>query len=542
MFFFSIIPIPLIGANKKGSGNEINSIEAKIKDLESFITAKDLGQDFDADYSKAGIQTISEIYYKGNNEITIDFAQKELEKARQEDLKLRSTTGLTTSDNSPIDRLSEIYNHLAVAEQRIRDLQNLDQALKEHKDYDADPNTPGIQMVSGLNTMQNPNGAKDARVVEAELQKAINYQNDLKSAADFWGKVGSAHENIISKSITEVTKDEMENNVTGIKRLEQLHDLLNSLIKYNAPSNIPGTQTVPGLNTAQNPNGSKDANVVRQALAEAMFHFETRIEKAKGESWYPELKAEMQKRLAKIETERKNAEEEATTLEKQLNNLPYNAITANVNAMTQQLYRRRALVGGLTHESQFLNGILNPQNTGHSTEATTTPSNTSKPNGIEKPNTVPTTLTKPMTSTTGSSQATISSFKHIYNELVSSWNSMLSILKGNNWDPHKMAIVREQIKKAQSQLEKLASESKGKPWAKQALNTIKTLHKRMNTQKDQAMRSVKSMEAKFRSTPGFNPNNTNDPNSQKLYKAKVLVGAYMGASKVLDRFLLLFKA
>ena len=397
MFFLSIIPIPLFGDNKKGSGNEIDSIETKIKALEGFITAEHLGQPFDADQNIAGNQTIAEIYYKGNNEVNnIDFVQKELEKARQEDIELRRTTGHTTSDDSPVYRLSEIDNKLLVAEQRIRDLSNFAEALKRGSgNFDVDPYTPGKQIVSGLNTAQNPNGSNDLNVVNAELNRALAYKQDLESAKDFWEKIGPAHENIISNSITKVTKDEMENNVTGIKKLEQLHDLLNSLIKglkHNA---------MPELNTPQNPHGSDDANVVRQALAEAMFHFETRIQAAKKQSWYPELKAEMQNRLRKIEAERKNAEKEATALEKQLyENLQHSNPTVDLNTVRQNLYRQRALVGELNSESQFLNSILNPQNTEHSTQ--TKPEKTPEAKPETKPKQQPPITNNPSNSFTGS--------------------------------------------------------------------------------------------------------------------------------------------
>ena len=107
-------------------------------------------------------------------------------------------TGDTNSVN-PSDRLAEIRNKISVAEQRVRDLEGLLTALILGQDFDADPNTPGIQVVSGLNTPQNPNGAEDANVVRQELYRARAYEGELRTAENFWNEIVSANKTAESK-------------------------------------------------------------------------------------------------------------------------------------------------------------------------------------------------------------------------------------------------------------------------------------------------------------------------------------------------------
>ena len=108
-------------------------------------------------------------------------------------------TGDTGSVN-PSDRLAEIRNKIAVAEQRVRDLEGLLTALILGQDFDADPNTAGIQVVSGLNTPQNPNGAKDANVVRQELYRARAYEGELRTAENFWNEIVSANKTAEQKT------------------------------------------------------------------------------------------------------------------------------------------------------------------------------------------------------------------------------------------------------------------------------------------------------------------------------------------------------
>ena len=98
-----------------------------------------------------------------------------------------------TGSVNPSDRLAEIRNKISVAEQRVRDLEGLLTALILGQPFDADPNTPGVQVVSGLNTPQNPNGANDANVVRQELYRARAYEGELRTAENFWNEIVSAN-------------------------------------------------------------------------------------------------------------------------------------------------------------------------------------------------------------------------------------------------------------------------------------------------------------------------------------------------------------
>ena len=105
-----------------------------------------------------------------------------------------------TQSVNPSDRLAEIRNKIAVAEQRVRDLEGLLTALILGNDFDADPNTAGIQVVSGLNTPQNPNGAKDANVIRQELYRARAYEGELRTAENFWNEIVSANKTAEQKT------------------------------------------------------------------------------------------------------------------------------------------------------------------------------------------------------------------------------------------------------------------------------------------------------------------------------------------------------
>ena len=104
-----------------------------------------------------------------------------------------------TGSVNPSDRLAEIRNKIAVAEQRVRDLEGLLTALILGQPFDGDPATPGIQDVSGLNTPQNPAGAKDANVVRQELYRARAYEGELRTAENFWNEIVSANKTAESK-------------------------------------------------------------------------------------------------------------------------------------------------------------------------------------------------------------------------------------------------------------------------------------------------------------------------------------------------------
>ena len=105
-----------------------------------------------------------------------------------------------TGSTNPSDRLAEIRSKIAVAEQRVRDLEGLLTALILGQTFDADPNTAGIQNVSGLTSVNNPNGAFDANVVRQELYRARAYEGELRTAENFWNEIVSANKSAEQKT------------------------------------------------------------------------------------------------------------------------------------------------------------------------------------------------------------------------------------------------------------------------------------------------------------------------------------------------------
>ena len=110
-------------------------------------------------------------------------------------------TGLTgdTSSVNPSDRLAEIRNKISAAEQRVRDLEGLLTALILGQEFDADPNTIGSQVVSGLNST-NSDGAKDANVIRQELYRARAFEGELRTAENFWNEIVSANKSAEQKT------------------------------------------------------------------------------------------------------------------------------------------------------------------------------------------------------------------------------------------------------------------------------------------------------------------------------------------------------
>ena len=108
---------------------------------------------------------------------------------------------LSGDNNSvnPSDRLAEIRSKISVAEQRVRDLEGLLTALILGQDFDADPSTPGIQVVSGLQNIK-PNGDKDANIVRQELYRARAYEGELRTAENFWNEIVSANKSAEQKT------------------------------------------------------------------------------------------------------------------------------------------------------------------------------------------------------------------------------------------------------------------------------------------------------------------------------------------------------
>ena len=100
-----------------------------------------------------------------------------------------------TGSVNPSDRLAEIRSKISVAEQRVRDLEGLLTALILGQEFDADPDTAGTQVVSGLNGKD-----KDANVVRQELYRARAYEGELRTAENFWNEIVSANKTAQQKT------------------------------------------------------------------------------------------------------------------------------------------------------------------------------------------------------------------------------------------------------------------------------------------------------------------------------------------------------
>ena len=183
MYLLSIIPVGLTPGTKPLDPNDkVSSIEKKIKDLEGLLSSSWLGQDFDADLQIPGSQRLDQKYY-GGNEVKVYLVKKDLEDARKEDIELRKELGMTSPDTN---RLDEINYKILAAEQRMRDLNGLAEAIKKDEEFDADPNIPGVQPVSGLSTPQNPNGAHDLNLINFVMTQTELYKKELEAAKEFW--------------------------------------------------------------------------------------------------------------------------------------------------------------------------------------------------------------------------------------------------------------------------------------------------------------------------------------------------------------------
>ena len=358
------MPIPLSPDYPNQPGNKIDDLESKIKNLETLLTAIDLGNDvvpdnsadpttlgvqYDFDPNTVGIQRLDSIYYKENGEVNIELVMKDLEVTRKEDLEIRKKSGLTSLED-PNGRLSEIEAKLTGGQQRFNDLTNLLNSLIEGKEYDTDLLTPGIQMVSGLSTALHPNGNQDANLVEQEIIKVVEYEKDLLSAKDFWEKVVDSHINISSKNIKNVTRDDMfytntTDGIFGIKRLEELNDWMQKLISGETNDTPPV-----GLDSI----GKFDPNYIRAEIAKVQEDLKIKLNKAKHEKWFPEFKKEIQTWQADLLKTKETTANEIKELEDRLiKGLNDPNSTEDLNTLRQTLYRERASLGEINNEIKF---------------------------------------------------------------------------------------------------------------------------------------------------------------------------------------------
>ena len=156
-------------------------------------------------------------------------------------------SGYTGSLINPTARISEANGKIAVGTLRKQILENLISEIANNL-----PRTCSI--VSGLNSLQNPNGANDINTARQALYNVNLYISDLTSIRDFWTSFlnyGSCLNSNIFFNI--ITRD--------ITNLEGLLTALRLSTPFDSDPNQPGIQTptFPNINTS-------DPNAVQNLL------------------------------------------------------------------------------------------------------------------------------------------------------------------------------------------------------------------------------------------------------------------------------------
>ncbi len=259
-----------------------------IVNLEGLISALYLGQEFDADPSTPGIQAVSGIGVYGNNASNSAYMFSVLTQERLTIQALQSDIDCSFPINNPcqgsfrtlnisgnadslepvsnirysivpiplspytvnmsiVDRLAEINTKITVANIRIGDLQYLLAAIFAGETLSC--------AVSGLTTLQNPNGLSDPNLVKAEIAKVKLYLNDLNRSKSFYSSISSIN----------ICLDTNPNFNVYLEKVFNYEGLLTALRlgqEYDYDPNTQGLQPVPGINNS-------DSNTVFTALESA---------------------------------------------------------------------------------------------------------------------------------------------------------------------------------------------------------------------------------------------------------------------------------
>ena len=92
-----------------------------------------------------------------------------------------------SGDKNPSGRLAEIRSKIAVAEQRIRDLESLLTELILNP-------TGGVEEVTGVTYIDNTGKrTADANIVRQALYSARAYEGELRTAEQFWNQIVQAN-------------------------------------------------------------------------------------------------------------------------------------------------------------------------------------------------------------------------------------------------------------------------------------------------------------------------------------------------------------
>ena len=163
MFLLTLVPIHLSTDSDRVAVNSANSVdvaEHRVMQLEALYSALIMRQ-----YLGREITGISNLFMEG--------VKGELDKARNAELELRTTSNVA-ADNDSLSRLSEVRAMQQITDQRILDLQALSGSLGA-----------GTQLGYVVSGVDNTNLA----TVNKELAYALQYKAELQTSQTFWTQV-----------------------------------------------------------------------------------------------------------------------------------------------------------------------------------------------------------------------------------------------------------------------------------------------------------------------------------------------------------------
>ena len=200
MFILSIIPVPISGdSNNKPVNlqNKVDTLEHTIMSLECLLTGEILGQISSIDQQGAFDPQTQMLLKKLESELKeqgeeINFSDQTFVKKIMNKKREELTSVHETNDDDAICRLKEIDFKDQVANIRLSDLNKLLEFRKEHPfdEFDVDPQTPGIQHISGLAS------DKDLNDINKEVERAEDYKKELADAKTFWDKISGFPSNV----------------------------------------------------------------------------------------------------------------------------------------------------------------------------------------------------------------------------------------------------------------------------------------------------------------------------------------------------------
>lgn len=179
MFILTIMPLPL-SANADGvlpnRLNPLDVIEDKIMGLEHALSSLLLN---------SGI---------GESDQNISSIQKELDAARNEELKIKSQMGLSVSFDA-LTRVSEIQAQKSAVQQRIKDIEKLKSEYLKTPDANMEAVSGLTYEVSDLDQYGNPitKTTTDLAAINNALEAARAFEIEIEKANKFWSQIVNSH-------------------------------------------------------------------------------------------------------------------------------------------------------------------------------------------------------------------------------------------------------------------------------------------------------------------------------------------------------------